>query len=205
MAQLAVFVSYFDNTDAAFSEKFVTLIPLTGQTTGQVLHQQVTEYLSNIDLPIEYLISVSTDGAPAMTGRENGLEGRLRRDNDEILFVHCIIHQTVLCAKLSARLKETMTNVMRMINFLRAQSYLRHRELRTYLEDLELEHTDLLLHNEVRWLSKGRCLDRFWELKNVIIQFLSGLTSTAGQTYYSLLRDDDYLADMAFLKDLFTH
>ena len=202
MAQLSLFVRYFDKD--GFSEKYLTLIPLSGQTTGQVIHERLTEYLRSVDLSLHQLISVSTDGAPAMTGRENGLEGRLKRENNNVLFVHCIIHQTVLCAKLSTTLKETMNKVMKLINFLRAQSSLRHRELRAYLEELECDHSDLLLHSEVRWLSKGRCLERFSELKDAVVGFLSTMTNSTAQTYHSLLHDNDFLTDLAFLNDIFS-
>lgn len=79
--------------------------------------------------------------------------------------LHCLIHQSVLCAKLSGELKVVMDKVMRVINFVRGTSSTQHRLFRQLVADSEeATHDDLLLHNDVRWLSKGKALDRFCAL-----------------------------------------
>ena len=83
--------------------------------------------------------------------------------NSGILFFHCIIHQSVLSSKLSGSLKETLNKVWKRINFLGERSALWHRELRQYLEELIMEHADLLLHNDLRSLNKGKWKPCAWE------------------------------------------
>lgn len=39
-----------------------------------------------------------------------------------------------------------------MQDFLRAKSSLKHRELKLFLEEVDAQYNDLLLHNNVRWL-----------------------------------------------------
>jgi hypothetical protein len=41
-----------------------------------------------------------------------------------------------------------------------------HRKFRALLEEMDAIHGDLLLHSEVRWLSAGNCLERFFALRN---------------------------------------
>ena len=55
-----------------------------------------------------------------------------------------------------------MKTVVKVVNNIRAHSPKRplFREL---TEELEYEYGDLLLHTEVRWLSRGRVLQRFKE------------------------------------------
>ena len=101
IAQLAVFVRFYNKQQSTFVEQLLRLIPLEQHTTGQVIYDKLTSCLREHGLPVERIVSVSTDGAPAMSGTVNGLAGRLARDNPHILFIHCIIHQAVLCAKLS--------------------------------------------------------------------------------------------------------
>ena len=45
---------------------------------------------------------------------------------------------------------------------------LKHRQFQQYLIELESEYGDLLYYAKVRWLSRGRCLERFWNLKEEV-------------------------------------
>ena len=111
-----------------------------------------------------------------------GLVARLAAIALHTQFLHRIIHQAVLCAKLSGDLKNTMDTVLNVVNFIRSTSSLQHHLFRMLLADASTEHTDLLVHNDVRWLSKGTVLDRFCELRKDILSFLrtesNGLKTT---------------------------
>ena len=65
----------------------------------------------------------------------------------------------VLCASLGMEYSEIMTTLMSLVNFLRASSALQHRLLRSFLTEVNAEFDELLLHNNVRWLSKGKVLE----------------------------------------------
>ena len=86
----------------------------------------------------------------------------MKEDNPDLIAYHCIIHQSVLCAHLSEEYAEVMNTMMKLINFLRASSSHQHRLLREFLKEVDANADDLLLHNNVRWLSKGRVLERFF-------------------------------------------
>ncbi|KAF3858908.1 hypothetical protein F7725_012109 [Dissostichus mawsoni] len=60
-----------------------------------------------------------------------------------------------------------------MIHFLRASSSYQHRMLREFLREVDANADDLLLHNNVRWLSKGRVLERFWSIRREVAAFLA--------------------------------
>ncbi|QQP35653.1 Uncharacterized protein FKW44_023937 [Caligus rogercresseyi] len=64
-----------------------------------------------------------------------------------------------------------MDDVMAIINFIRSTSSLQHRLFRQLLVEMNAEHYDLLLHNDVRWLSKGNALQRFCDLREEITVF----------------------------------
>ena len=53
-----------------------------------------------------------TDGAPAMSGQTRGLSARLADVAPQLRSRHCLIHQSLLCAKLKGELKETIDSVM---------------------------------------------------------------------------------------------
>ena len=62
---------------------------------------------------------------------------------------------------------KTLSEVIRVVNFIKASANRLFDQLCT---DMGAEHT--LFHTEVRWLSKGRVLTRFYELRHEIHAFL---------------------------------
>ena len=82
-----------------------------------------------------------------MMGKKNGCFAMLKIDNPDLLIIHCVIHRENLVAKsISPELHKVMKAVTRCVNSIKA-GYVR-----------------LLLHTEVRWLSKGNCLKRFIQM-----------------------------------------
>ncbi|BFY98365.1 hypothetical protein BsWGS_01405 [Bradybaena similaris] len=98
-----------------------------------------------------------------------------------------------------------MDMCMKIIIFIRSTSSLQHRLFRQLLEETEADYKDLLLHNDVRWLSKGKALDRFWSLREEIVIFLGNCTQRNAEKYRKVLNDNAFLADVCFLNDLFAH
>ncbi|CAH1954497.1 unnamed protein product [Acanthoscelides obtectus] len=130
-------------------------------------------------IPLSNIISVAIDGAPAMVGRYPGFISYLKQNVSGVLAKHCVIHRQHLDAKnLSVRL---------------------HTRLFAQLCEENDEHFhQLLLHTEVRWLSKGLCLTRFFALFETILEFLD--------TKDKILKENlmKRKTDIAYLTDLFT-
>ena len=98
-----------------------------------------------------------------------------------------------------------MNKLVRLINFLRSGSHLQRRQLKTYLESVEAEYTDLLLHNDIRWLSKGNVLCRLWSIHLEIIEYLKKSKKKGCDEYILLLGDERTTILFAFLVDIFQH
>uniref|UniRef100_A0A672MHT6 DUF4371 domain-containing protein n=1 Tax=Sinocyclocheilus grahami TaxID=75366 RepID=A0A672MHT6_SINGR len=64
---------------------------------------------------------------------------------------------------------------------------------------------DLLMHTDIRWMSHGKCLERFIALRNEIPLFLEDNVKSDMSDYCCKLRDPEFLCDMAFLTDMTTH
>lgn len=125
-----------------------------------------------------------------MYGRERGLVSILKAHHPDLITCHCVIHQMVLCASLGKEFLEIMSIVMKLINFLRASSALQNHLLRSFLTEVDAEFDDLLLHNNVRWLSKGKVLDSFRALRKEFVEFL---------------QNNENMESATFLKDITCH
>ncbi|XP_072392422.1 protein FAM200A-like [Diabrotica undecimpunctata] len=92
---------------------------------------------------------------------------------------------------------DIMKITTKIVNSIRAQS-LQRSLFNAQLEASDsAEHTDLLLHTDVRWLSRGKFLDRFHKLLPEIISFLE---EQGDDTH--LLQNEKWLSGLAFLTDL---
>ncbi|MBN3297868.1 SCND3 protein, partial [Amia calva] len=154
----------FNTEKKEFCEDLLGVTPFDTHTRGKDIYMAIKEMLRMKGIDLKQVVSITSDGAPAMIGRERGAVACLKEDNHELTAYHCIIHQSVLCANLSEDYAEVMNTIMKLINFLRASTSHQHRLLREFLKDVEANANDLLLHNNVRWLSKGRLLERFWSI-----------------------------------------
>jgi len=172
------------------------------------LYNAVVLYFETENLNLKKIISVTTDGSPAMIGAHQGFVRRLRNDpksNSDLLSYHCIIHQSVLCCKLDPCLEKIMKTVISIVNFIRAKSSLQHRLFKAILQENDTQFDDLLFHNNVRWLSKGSVLQRFFNLLNEIELFLIQSTHLSAKDYHEFFSDNSNIATIAFLTDIFQH
>ena len=75
-----------------------------------------------------------------------------------------------------------------------------HRKFTALLLELESEFVDLPYHTEVRWLSRQKVLNRVFELREEICQFLQ---SKGKDT--TILRSEIWRCNLAFLADISSH
>ena len=120
-------------------------------------------------LPWSKVSGIITDDAPAMAGEQSGLSTRIcKKVSDEggdAVNLHCIIHQQVLCAK-HLPFAHVMKPVAKEINFIWSKA-LYHSQFQLFLHGIEAEY-GVLYHNDVRWLSMGSALQRFFSLRGEI-------------------------------------
>lgn len=116
----------------------------------------------------------------------------------EVVPIHCIIHQQNLCAK-SVSLQNVMEVVVKTTNTIRSKG-LQHRQFKQFLEELDTEHGDIPYHCAVRWLSRAKVLDRFFELRDEIGLFLEMHDKPVPE-----LKNEEWVSALAFLADLCEH
>ena len=157
--------------------------------------------LNDNGINTNHLISVATDGAPSMRGSKRGFVTLLQKALDRnLLAFHCILHQEALCAQtFPSECTAVMNLVIEMVNKIIAKA-LNHRQFRALLDEVDCEYSDLLLHNKVRWLSRGEVLRRFVACLEHVKTFLK-----SKDLNYPQLEDTEWLEKLHFLVDMTSH
>ena len=105
-------------------------------TTGENIFECVENAFRTMELLWHKMVTVTTDGCPSLTGKN---VGPLKRLSDrvaevdctrELIFLHCIIHQEVLCKK-ALDMKHVVNPVVKIVNFITARG-LNHRQLSSF-------------------------------------------------------------------------
>ncbi|CAN7942760.1 unnamed protein product [Ixodes hexagonus] len=177
---------------------------MKGTTTGADILSVLERVVEHAGLPWEKLVCLATDGAPSMVGCKSGLVGRLRAKlaalgiTNHFAAVHCILHQEALCSK-SLQMKGVMDIVFSAVNFIRSRA-LNHRQFLSLLEAVGSEYGEILYHTEARWLSRGRGLKQFFDLRKEIDTFMKSKNRAIAE-----LSDEKWLHSLAFLTDITDH
>ncbi|GFW21954.1 SCAN domain-containing protein 3 [Trichonephila clavipes] len=107
-----------------------------------------------------------------MTGRLSGLTARMKEVAHESESTHCLIHREELASrKMSLKFNSVLIDVVKAINYIKAHALNSHL-LEQLCEEMGTENRCLLLHTEIRWLSRGKLLLRVFELREPLQIFL---------------------------------
>ena len=197
-AQLLVYVRYYKNKK--IKEEFLFCKPLQTSTTAADIFDLIDDFFKEHSIEWKKLCGVCTDGAPAMLGCKSGFQSLVKNVSPEVIGTHCMIHRHVLATKtLPEPFKEVLSQVIKVVNVVKSRP-LATRLFRVLCEDLGSTHEALLFHTEVRWLSKGKALKRFFELRGELQIFLD---SQNASEYESLFTDEFTLYKLAYMVDIF--
>ena len=171
LAQLLVFVRYIANGKP--EEDLLMCVSLIGTCTGEDIFSAVDKRLKNDGISWEQCISICTDEAGAMAGKHKGFLARVLQVAPQINFTHCIIHrENLACKTLDPDLKSVFNAAIKIVNFIKSRPL--QTQLFTILcDEMGSLHKSLLLHSEVRWLSRGKVLTRLFELRDEVYLFLT--------------------------------
>ena len=180
--------------DNGLREEMLFARSLITDTKGLTIFNEVVTYFSECNIPLKNIIACATDGAPSMIGRYNGFIAHLKKAVPGIFCIHCIIHCQHLVAKcLGGRLHDAVDIVIKVVNYIKSNS-LRDRLFHKLCSQNDEKFERLVMHTEVRWLSKGNCLRRFIKLWDSIASFLDN--SQLGEKLFAAKLDIFYLSDI---------
>jgi hypothetical protein len=197
-AQLLGFVRFTENEEIL--ENFLFCKELSETTKGLDVFDVVTSYLESNSLSWSGCEGVCTDGAPSMVGCLKGFVTLVKQINPNVVTTHCFLHREALVAKtIGPELNQVLIKVVKMVNYIK-QRPLKSRIFAKLCESMESSHVSLLLHTEVRWLSRGKVLSRCYELKDELrIFFLQDCM----KEFSDLLSNELWCSKLAYLADIF--
>ncbi|GFW12759.1 SCAN domain-containing protein 3 [Trichonephila clavipes] len=161
-AQLIAFVRFIHENDII--NQFLCCRELPDFTTGKHIFQVISSYLEEIKVSWKSCIGICTDGAPAMTGHLKGFVAHVKELNEDILVTHCFLHREALVTKfLPSDLKIVLKQCVKMVYYIKSRP-LKSRLFSKLCQAMEAKYESLLLHTEVRWLSRGKVISRVRKL-----------------------------------------
>ncbi|MEE6461541.1 hypothetical protein FKM82_001319 [Ascaphus truei] len=192
-------------------EEIFELCRLRGHTCETDILEHFISASKHCDLDLIKFASITTDGVTAMIGRKSGFVSRLKQHLSEngvknmLPYFHCILHQENLCAQMlgTDTLKTLMDKVVKIKNYIRSGSSLIHRQFVEALKecgDCDLE--DLTDYANVRWLSRGKVLERFTYLLPQIQDFL---VEKRQIEKFSNIENPSWQCDLHFLCDIMAY
>ncbi|CAB4060254.1 unnamed protein product [Lepeophtheirus salmonis] len=142
-------------------------------TSAADIYGKLTNYLHVNNISMQNIISFTADGTPVMMSKKKGCFKLMKDENSEMILVHCVIHRENSEAKnITLPLNEVLTSVVKCINSINANTKC-ERLFKQFCENENGDYVRLLLHIDVRGLSKGNCLKRFKVLYDILSVFLS--------------------------------
>lgn len=167
--------------------------------TGRDIFEKLNDKLNELGLCWDNCVGVCTDGAASMLGKNKGLAALVREVALHVRFTHCMIHREALAAKtLPAELNAVLQTATQIVNFIKIRPT-KSRLSGLLCKEMGSEYESLLLHMEVRWLSRGKVLQRIFSLRDELRMFLLDYGSSLAHFF----TDAKWLTDLAYLSDIF--
>ena len=182
--------------DGKLCQELLFARTLETDTKGGTVFSTLEGFLNERNIPMKNIIACATDGAAAMVGKYRGFTAFLKKAIPHVMTIHCVVHRQHLVAKnITEPLNSAMAIVIKSINKIKAHP-LNSRLFKQLCCDNDEEFERLLLHTEVRWLSKGTCLNRIFCLFSSVVEFLDTVDVSLAEKLNTIKYQVAYLADI---------
>ncbi|MCO5571221.1 hypothetical protein L7F22_024957 [Adiantum nelumboides] len=161
---MILYVTYIENAGIGeICTKFIDILR-PESASAESLFDALVSYLKLVELPLEKLVGIATDGATVMTGQHTGLVTRLKEKVPHLMSFHCIAHRQALAAGDAFKtIKEFkyLDKLARKIYEWTSRSAKRHAFLGEAVRAFGIGRRGklrVLKMHDVRWLSKGQVM-----------------------------------------------
>jgi hypothetical protein len=148
-------------------------LPLSERCTGSGIFKVVNVNFTAEDIYWEKCVRICTDET-ALTGHKKGFQAEVQKIGPHVNFIHHIIHREDIESRdLEPKLHFVLQEAVKVVNFVKIRP-LNSLLFAVLCEEMRADHKQLLLHSDLRWLSRGKDLKRLVEL-NRSTQIFTGL------------------------------
>ena len=184
-------------------DHYLFCLPIGIDTTALSVFSKVHNYCSEHEVMWSKCKSGFTDGARAMVGVRSVAVALIKQVASEVVSIHCILNREALVAKKLAneekncQLAAVICDVIKIVT-----TILKKLKSNRVFHELVREMGDdvrLVYHSEIRWLSRGRVIERVWKLRDELVVLFNGRENHRAhmiQNLFSLVR-------LAYLVDIF--
>ena len=96
------------------------------------------------------------------------------------------------------KLREVLNQAAELVNYIKTRP-VKSRIFEQLCSNMDSQHKRLLLHTEVRWLSKGKVLNRVYEFRQELLKFFEEMKQNH---FCELLRCESWISKLAYLADI---
>ena len=197
-SQLIHFIKYKNGEQ--FEEDYLGCNELKTTTRGIDVYVAASALLERFELSWAKCQQICTDGAPSMVGAVKGFLSILRRKWQHIQVDHCFIHREALaCKVLPFKLQEVLSLVIKIINSIKSKPK-QSRLFADICKEFEEDFEKLVFYTDIRWLSRGNALRRFFELRESVLEYCKKYDF---QDYVAFLSNATNIEIIAYLVDVF--
>ncbi|XP_066965643.1 protein FAM200C-like [Macrobrachium rosenbergii] len=180
-------------------EQFMFCKELPTTTTGEDIFASVNSYLTEHGLSWNYCCGICTGGAPSMIGNYKDFITRALKENPSIITTHRFLHREALVAK-TCREKLTEVLKQKLSRWLISSNPGHWKRLfQKMCQEMGAAHISLILHTDIRWLSRG-VLYRVLELKEELKAFFR---EERHDIFIKLLENHTWCLKLSYLADIF--
>ncbi|KAL8577180.1 hypothetical protein ACOMHN_047948 [Nucella lapillus] len=116
----------------------------------------IMDFLHDVDVPLERVSGLGTDGAAVMVGRLNGVVVKLQKQNPNLVGIWCVAHRLALVCQWASKsvpylatVQTTLANIFDFFHY----SACRYNKLRELKELMKMQVRKFKRPTNVRWLS----------------------------------------------------
>ncbi|GFW05428.1 SCAN domain-containing protein 3 [Trichonephila clavipes] len=169
-AHFMAYVRFWDGMSAV--EELLFCKPIKLKATAIVLFDILNNFINEANIEWKNCVGICTDGARTVSGRFKSIQALVKQKSPLCIWTHCMIHREALVSKeISPGLNIVLMIVVTVVNYIKMRP-LKSRIFSELCKDMGAVHSSLLFYCEARWLSRGKFLQRVYELRNEITIFL---------------------------------
>lgn len=196
-AHFIAYVRFCDNMSVV--EELLFCKPIELKATALALFAILNDFMNEANIEWKNCVGICTDGARSMSGRFQSIQALVKQKSPQCVWTHCMIHREALASKeMSPGLNIVLTTVVTVVNYIKMRP-LKSRIFSALCKDMGAMHSALLFYCEARWLSRGKFLQRVYELREEIAIFLEEENRPEAKNF----RDGLFVMKLSYLVDIF--